>query len=131
MSIKPEVGKFYKTANGAKVEILAAAPDRSAYFGWLCSYCAPPNNKYPMIWLPAGNDMYGKGGDFNLIAEWREPVKHKVELWVNYFGLGYPKFYFTRKEADQDYDVINRVDYLSKRIACLHFVREFVEGEGL
>jgi hypothetical protein len=52
------------------------------------------------------------------------PEKHTLDLWVNHYPGGYYSSHTTRELAD---------NFLTsaERIACLHIVREFEEGEGL
>ncbi len=55
------------------------------------------------------------------------PVKRKVEFWVNLFEEYADSFrYVSREEADRWADMNS-----NKRIACLHFTREYEENEGL
>ncbi len=50
------------------------------------------------------------------------PVKRNVEFWVNAFEDGTFIAWDLKEKADK---------YYGNRIACLHFIREYTEGEGL
>jgi len=64
--------------------------------------------------------LFAGESDFDLI---NIPEKRKVEMWVNMNANG--SFEVFRQKSDAGKYA------LSHRIACLHIVREYEEGEGL
>lgn len=88
-----------------------------------------PNPDYPFVGYFKGNSYVNamtldgshfKGDEPVLI---NQSIKRKVEFWVNVDGFGNPTLSLS-KPNDEHWP-------RSMRIACLHFTREYEEGEGL
>ncbi len=89
-----------------------------------------PDKKYPIIgivdncisvswWTIKGHSStYDPDVDLS-----NAPNKRKVEFWVNVYPSEYHTMYYDKEAAN---DAAGK-----SRIACLHFVREYEEGEGL
>lgn len=74
----------------------------------------------PLIWKSDGKfDMTHKS-EYDLI---QVPVKHTLDVWLNIYPSGASYNYETKEIADSR--------AAQRRIACLHIVREYTEGEGL
>ncbi len=52
-----------------------------------------------------------------------EDQKQKLTVWINFYSIGYPGLYKSRKEADSN--------AAPNRIACIERPIEFEKGEGL
>ncbi len=106
--------KPIQTRDGRKVRILCT--DGNGEYP-IAGYIE--NHPTPTTWLPDGR-MY-KNTEMWYGDLINPPIKRKVEFWVNTFDDDFMVWY-TKEQADGH----NR-----GRIACLHFVREYEEGEGL
>lgn len=98
-----------------------------------------PNEVFPVVGSIEGAKnifVWREDGTFD---EWDEnakldcdlinpPIKRKVEFWVNVFDIPVNVF----GDEFMSWQDKERADRLGKdRIACLHFTREYEEGEGL
>ena len=96
-----------------------------------------PNKAYPVVGIIEGEWVINEWSvdgrfcatchiedGFDLI---NSPIKRKIEFWVNVYensnGTAVPGCYLTKSDADKC--------AADGRIACLHFTREYEEGEGL
>ena len=112
-----ELGKQYQTRDGREVRIYAV--DGEAFFP-IHGAVKSMGVWYVSNWSAAGSHQHNAG--YNLIEI---KPKRKIEFWVNVYPDG--RFsalsHRTRESADADAN--------SYRIACIHFTREYEEGEGL
>ena len=69
-------------------------------------------------------DLQGCIGGVQVVRNRKEPVKHKLDVWMNLYKNQSYGYHNTKEAADK---------YRDKEscIACLHIEREFEEGEGL
>jgi hypothetical protein len=120
--MKFEVGKFYKTRDGRKVEVIAVRAGLS--FGHTVIGLVM-NDPYGDVTTWSADGNYGICPDSrelsaDLVAEWRDPVK--VSGWLNYYkddrGTLYTpaQLHCARKEADRAASI--------SRVACI-----YVSGE--
>ena len=73
-----EVGKFYKTRCGYKVQIYAIYPEKKSYRNIHGAYMFKGDYIHAS-WLPKGNFFMNEGYDLDIISEWTEP--HPAENW--------------------------------------------------
>lgn len=72
-------------------------------------------------------DLQGCIGGVQVVRNRKEPEKHEFAMWVNVRvvnGNHIYSYYNSRTEADM-------ASSARGRIACLHIMKEFVEGEGI
>ena len=72
-------------------------------------------------------DDYGCIGGVQVVRNRKEPEKQEFAMWVNVRvvnGNHIYSYYNSRTEADMAISARGR-------IACLHIMKEFVEGEGI
>jgi hypothetical protein len=115
-----DITKPYRCRNGAEAKVVEG-PDGRLY-GWY----SWQGETRAMSW-PENGCIVGIGeASFDLV---NIPLKRTLEVWVNlyrYVGYDMPTFiaFSTKELADADRS-------RSDRIACLHIVREYEDGEGL
>ena len=91
-----------------------------------------PNKEYPIVgyvdndifeyhWKSNGSYLVLRQDSNDLI---NPPIKRKVEFWVNVYPDGMEMRVHKSKERADEY-----ANHL--RTECLHFIREYEEGEGL
>lgn len=116
--MKIEVGKYYKMRNGVRAFVAAKLPEDGALETFIGTH-----GRDNFRWFNDGK-VVGYSTDFyDIIEEWREPKKVKIDCWLNVYNNGSHAHHFTKSAADHYKD--------SGRIACIHIEREVVEGEGL
>jgi hypothetical protein len=124
--MKFEIGKFYKTRDGRKAQVFMLSNGNNRMLGavlyswkvWEVTH-----------WNQQGCEGTGSEYPWDLVAEWREPIKYSVELWgtafapvpdttdLQHFVFGYIGTW--REEPDPKCPIKYRVT-----------VEEIVEGEG-
>ncbi len=81
--MKFEHGKIYRTRGGQKATIFMADRGDGRAIGAVHAKDHNPPRWLEMNWYPGGSYLTEKGHNFDLISEWREPVKYSVELWLS------------------------------------------------
>jgi hypothetical protein len=125
--MKLEVGKFYRTRDGRKIEILREA---DLYYGHRFVALMTPREtgKGLIVTSYAEDGTYSvlaakDPSSCDIVAEWREPAK--VCGWINFYqdGAGGGTVYSSRDEADRAATVTSAFSKYP-RIACI-----YVSGE--
>jgi hypothetical protein len=103
--MKFEVGKFYKTRSGRKCEILFICPQK-----YRATYPVMVGLE-PHVWSVNSDGKSQVTEDYDIVSEWKEPIK--IESWVNVYEDGIGRRIFDTKEIADE----NAIE--GKRIACI------------
>lgn len=109
-----EVGKFYKTRDGEKVEILAQR--EGVFIGWSDGYLGV------QTWKASGQNLSGTFmvDDWDIIEAWEERVV--LEGWINVYPSGLGEPHSTRQDA------VKRGD--KTRMGCLYIKVDLSKPKG-
>lgn len=114
-----EMGKQYKTHDGKEVRIYAT--DGSSDLPVHGAVKSVDGSWLSMAWTRNGDDtLYGDPLGLKLVEV---KPKRTLDMWVNVYRDETEVMHKSREDADLHAD--------ADRIACLHIVREYEEGEGL
>lgn len=115
--MKLEVGKYYKTRDGAKAYVGAQNPFRDigdAFQGFVHGY------PYSRTWSREGKCVEVTQ-NHDLIAEWSEPQSGEVWVNVNHYTPGYRgengKIFFGNHPTKEEADYAVKNSQISKRTA--------------
>lgn len=112
--MKIEAGKYYKMRNGEKAYVAGVNPDNSKI---MC--CVGWDVSGNQSWTIDGRFSLAETCDFDIIEEWREQKKVKIDCWLNVYKDDVCA-HDTKEDAEDS--------AMLHRIACIHIEREVVEG---
>ena len=118
-----DIKKIYTTRSGLPVRIYAVdAMGNSPIHGAV----QEEGKAWDVLsWMSSGAYAAGDPNQFDLIEV---KPKRMLDVWINIYSEGPGRFATSKEEADH----CAAVSYPhGHRLACLHIVREFTEGEGL